>query len=364
MRIGIDAHYVGVRPGGNEYHFENLIRALAGLAGEERYVAFSFAGKAAGRFPADKVEIAPLRRGSVFLQRGLEIPALARKLGLDAIHVPFNFLPGGRYRKFVTIHDLAFLHVSETFGFLERQRMQWLTSFSARRADHVFTVSDYSKRDIIARYRIPENRITVTYNAVDRAVFRPWEPAAKAAFRARAKAPDRFLLFVGTLQPRKNVLGLLQAFKQLRHAQGCKLLLVGRKGWIYQDIFRFIRENDMQDKVIHREEVPLEDLVGYYNTAEGLVFPSFFEGFGMPILEAMACGCPVASAEVTSMPEIYGDAALPFRPDDARAMADRMEALLTQPRLRDDLIAKGFANCARFSWESSAAAARKVYLSA
>lgn len=361
MKIGIDAHFVGVRPGGNEYHFENLIRALATASGPEKYAAFSFEGRAASHLPPE-VEVVPLRKRSVFLQRGFEIPSLARRLRLDAIHVPFNFLPGGSYRKFVTIHDLAFLNVTDTFGFMERQRMKWLTSYAARNADHVFTVSEYSKRDIVSRYRIPDSRVTVVYNAVDRRVFRPWTAAEKRAFRITASAPERFLLFVGTLQPRKNILGLLQAFTILRHASDCKLILVGRKGWIYDDIFRFILERGLADRVIHKEQVPIEDLVGYYNTAEALVFPSHFEGFGMPILEAMACGCPVASSEVTSMPEIFGNAALPFRPQDTRGMADCIEAILMDSALRRELVEKGFANCGRFSWEASAAAARKVYL--
>lgn len=367
MKVGIDAHFVGVRHGGNEHHFENVIRSLAGqdAAGDEFYL-FNYEGRGRGLLPGDApFRIVPLKRRSVFLQRGLEIPGHDRRLGLDVLHVPFNVLPVGKSKKVVTIHDLAFLQVGETFGRAERMRMSLLTSLSARKADHIFAVSEYSRRDIIRHYGVPEAKISLTYNAVDEAVFRPWPEAEREAFRGELRLPPAFLLFVGTLQPRKNVLNLLRAYHRMSRGgrRDVHLVLVGRKGWIYADIFRLIGELGLAERVLHLESVGQRELAGLYNTALALVFPSFFEGFGMPILEAMCCGCPVTSSHATSMPEIYGDAALPFDPADVAAMADCMARMAEEPALRGDLAAKGRVNARRFSWDDTAAAIRKVYRS-
>jgi glycosyltransferase involved in cell wall biosynthesis len=365
MKIGIDAHFVGVRHGGNEHHFGNVLRAMARLPqGDEEFFVFNYRGAGKDALPGGRFGVVELRKRSVYLQRAWEIPRAARRLGLDVIHVPFNVLPVGRAKKVLTIHDLAFLHVGDTFDYLERKRMAIMTAFSARRADHIFAVSEFSKRDIMHQYGIPENRITVTYNAVDGDEFNAWSRQERDQFRTANGLPERFLLFVGTLQPRKNVINLLRAFARLaRQDKEVRLLLVGRKGWIYDSIFTFIRENDLATRVSHRENVDARTLVGLYNTAAGLVFPSIFEGFGMPILEAMRCGCPVASANVTSMPEIYGEAALEFDPRDIPGMAAQMAVLAGDEAARRELIRKGAANCGRFSWEQSASRILQVYRS-
>ncbi|MDB5047893.1 MAG: glycosyl transferase group 1 [Fibrobacteres bacterium] len=366
MKIGIDAHFVGLRHGGNEYVFENIIKAMAEKpdAREELY-AFSLDSKAEGIFPEDRVTLAPLRRKSVYLQRALEIPALARKLDLDLVHVPFNFLPVGKCRKVIHIHDLAFLHLKDSFTFAERQRMTWMTAFCSRRADHVFTISEFSKRDIMEKYGIPDAKVTVTPLAVDMARFRILSEAEKKTFREKRKLDFPFLLFVGTLQPRKNVMTLLKAFRALiqEGESNVHLALVGRKGWIYEDLFRFIRESGIENRVHHYEDVDAKDLTAFYNSAHALVFPSIFEGFGLPILEAMACGCPVISADASAMPEVYGDAALTFAPMDADGLGDCLRQILGDSALRNDLIQKGFRNGSKFSWAHTAEIIRKVYRS-
>lgn len=365
MRIGIDAHFVGIRPGGNEHFCKNVIKELAALeTSREEYFVFNQNGAGSSMLPPSPLQVVPLRKKSVYLQRGLEIPLLSRRLALDVIHVPFNFLPVGRAKKVVTIYDLAFLHVGDTFDFMERKRMSLLTGFSARRADHIITTSEFSKQDIVRRYGVPEDRITVTQCAVDREAFRPWTPEAKQAFLSAQGIGSRFLLFVGTLQPRKNVLNLIKAFRKLPASAGdVQLIIVGRKGWIYEDIFRLIREESLESRVRHLEHVDQDTLTGLYNTAEAFVFPSLFEGFGMPILEAMSCGCPVASSDATCLPEAYGDAALSFHPEDIDAMVKAMVRILGDDALRKDLIEKGFRNCDRFSWQKTARIVRQVYRS-
>jgi glycosyltransferase involved in cell wall biosynthesis len=364
MRIGIDAHFVGARHGGNEHHFENVIKALArDNSGGDELFAFSGGLRAKGVLP-ESVRLVALNRRSVYLQRALEIPRLARELRLDLIHVPFNVMPVGKAKKIVTIHDLAFLHVGDTFDFLERKRMSILTGLSARWADHIFTVSEYSRQDIVRSYRVPEKKVTVTPNAVDRTVFAPWDAGRKAAF-LRTKGIDYpFLLFVGTFQPRKNVIRMLKAFASLEKSGptgSIHLALVGRKGWLYDEIFSFLKEKGLQGRVHHFENADMDTLVGLYNTAQALVFPSLFEGFGMPILEAQSCGCPVLSSDVTSMPEICGDSALTFDPLDVPGMAARMDLVVRDGALRSDLTERGYRNCDRYAWENTAAVVRKAY---
>ena len=365
MRIGIDAHFVGVRHGGNEHYFEHVIRELARLGGAE-YFAFNQALAGLDRLAAHSVTVVPLRTRSVYLQRALEIPLLARRLGLDVLHVPFNFLPVGRARKLVTIHDLAFLHLPDAFGAVERARMTMLTGLSARHAHHIFTDSEFSKRDIVRAYRVPDDRVTVTPLAADTARFTEWDEPRRAAWRAARGLDHEYLLFVGTLQPRKNVGTLLRAFAALREsgARDVHLALVGRRGWLYDEVFRFIDERGLAGHVHHHEGVSAEDLVGFYNCAAAFVFPSLFEGFGLPILEAMACGCPVVSSNTSSMPEVYGDAALSFAPTDEPALAARLREVLGDASLRSELVRRGRANVSRFSWAATAAAIRRVYLAA
>jgi len=200
MRIGIDAHFVGVRHGGNEIHFENLIRQLAARPGNgDEYFVFTHPLAVREGLPGERLQLVPLVSRSVYWQRGVEIPLYSRRLGLDVLHVPFNFLPVFRCRKVVTIHDLAFLHVPEWFTPLERVRMTLLTPLAARRADHVCTVSSFCKQEIVKRYRLPAERITVTPSAVDRRVFRPVGADERSAALARLGLRCRFVLFVGTL---------------------------------------------------------------------------------------------------------------------------------------------------------------------
>jgi glycosyltransferase involved in cell wall biosynthesis len=366
MKIGIDAHFVGSRHGGNEYVFENMLRTMAERpVPDEQLYAFSFNLKAKEVLPEKGINLVPLRLKSVYLQRALEIPRLTRKLDLDILHVPFNFMPLGRCRKVIHVHDLAFLHLKDSFTFSERQRMALMTSFCGKRADHVFTISEFSKADIIKTYRLPESKVTVTPLAMGSDEFRPWDAASKSAFRDRHGLHFPFILFVGTLQPRKNVITLLKAFKSLvaQGDQDSRLVLVGRKGWIYEDLFDYIGENGLENRVIHRENVNTRDLAGYYNTAEVFAFPSLFEGFGLPIVEAMACGCPVISSDTSSMPEVYGDAALSFSPLDAEKLADHLRTMLTDGPLRADYIRRGLANCTRFTWARTIDIIRKVYRS-
>src|SRR3989442_567924 len=265
MRIGIDAHFVGVRHGGNEIHFENLINHLAQRPGNgDDLYAFTYGLAARERLRGERLTLVPLSSRSVYWQRGVEIPLQSRRLGLDVLHVPFNVVPVFRPRKVVTIHDLGFLHVPEAFTPWERARLAVLTPVAARSADHVFAVSAFTKHEIAERYRVPEGRITITPSAVDRTVFRPLSADATAATRARLGLECDFVLFVGTLQPRKNVPTLIEAYDRLRRKgrfSGVHLVLAGRRGWYFNEVFRLVRERGLEGCVHHVGAVDTETLV-------------------------------------------------------------------------------------------------------
>jgi glycosyltransferase involved in cell wall biosynthesis len=364
LRIGIDAHYVGVRHGGNEFYFENLLNHLARSSRDgDEYFVFSRDNAARARLRDERLRVLPLRRRSVYWQRAVEIPRYSRRLDLDVLHVPFNFLPVFRCKKIVSIHDLAFLHLPDAYAPLERIRMRVLTRSAARWADHVLTLSEYSKRSIVEHYRLPEDRVTVVPGAVDRDSFRPVEDATARRHRTRLGLPRDYLLFVGAIQRRKNLLVLLEALKVLR-AEGrheVHVVLVGRRGWGAEDVFRFVAEHGLRDVVHHVEPLETETLVALYTGARAFVFPSLFEGFGMPVLEAMSCGCPVICSNATSLPEVCGDAALLFDPHRPEELAERLAKVLGDSAFRAAMVEKGQRNCDRFSWERSAALANAVY---
>ena len=356
-----------MREGGNERYFESVIRRLARAAapGDDYYV-FSYRGAAASRIPADsggRVTHVPLRRRAVMWQRAVELPWHAWRFGLDVLHVPFNFLPIGRARKVVTIHDLSFLHFPETHGAAERLRLRLLTGTAARRADHVLTDSVCVKNDLAERYGVPASRITVTPLAVERDVFRPPGEEERRELRQRAQLACEYLLHVGTLHPRKNVGVLIEAMAQLR-ARGRRdhhLVLVGRAERGAGEVFRLVRARGLETVVHFLEVRDAATLAALYGAATALVVPSLYEGFGLPALEAMSCACPVVSSWGGALREVCGDAALLFDPRDPEALAAHLQRVVDDSALRADLARRGLTNCDRFSWERTAALVAAVY---
>jgi len=364
VRIGIDAHYVGVREGGNERYCENLIRCLASApARNDELFVFSYRNAAQRRIPNGRITHVPLNRRSVAWQRAVELPLHSWRLDLDVLHVPFNFLPVFRCRKVITIHDLTFVHLPETHYPLERLRMGVMTRLAARRADHILTVSEFIKRDIVEHYRVSPDVVTVAPNAADRDVFRPLDALARQAFRAKWRIDYPYFLWVGIMQPRKNVVTLVEAFARLRATGRTDhhLVLVGRLGWMYEDVFRLIQNRGLEP-VVHRfDEVDAAALAGFYSEATALVVPSHWESFGLPIIEAMSCGCPVVCSHAAAMPEVYGDAALAFDPAEPDELVAQVTRLLDDTELRTEVVQRGFKNAGRFSWERTASIVQGVY---
>jgi glycosyltransferase involved in cell wall biosynthesis len=230
-----------------------------------------------------------------------------------------------------------------------------------RRADAIITVSESSKRDIVAHYRLNPAKVTVVYEA-PAPEFVPASQSAVEAARQRYGLPERFLIHVGTIEPRKNLMRLVEALQQLRDSGLIiPLLVVGGKGWLYEGFFRRLEALEVRDAVRFPGYVPSADLPILYSAATLAVTPSVYEGFGLPVLEAMACGTPVISSHSSSLPELGGQAACYFDPYDVEEMASTIRAVWTDSEQRAEMREKGLAQAAKFSWARAAEETLAIY---
>jgi len=230
-------------------------------------------------------------------------------------------------------------------------------------ADTVIAVSECTKRDAVRLYGLDEAKIRVICEGVN-SRFRPASPEAMAVAWARYGLPERYILCVGTIEPRKNLNTLMEAFATLKvRPATCdlRLVIVGKKGWLYKGFFRRLRELGLEGEVVFPGFVPDEDLPALYSAAELFVFPSLYEGFGLPPLEAMACGTPVIASNTSSVPEVVGEAGILVEPRDVRVLAGAMERVLMDEGKQREMRDKGLQQAARFSWERAARETLQVY---
>jgi glycosyltransferase involved in cell wall biosynthesis len=252
----------------------------------------------------------------------------------------------------VTVHDLSFLFYPHSFRPLRRSYLRVFARMSVRRARRVIAVSESTKRDLVEIYGISPAKIDVVHNGVD-ASFQPLPADQVAEFCRQRGLPDRFVLFVGTLEPRKNVSRLIEAYAKLPKERP-PLVLVGGKGWFYDEIFGRVEVLGLTDKVHFAGFVPAEDLPLWYNAADLFVYPSIYEGFGLPPLEAMACGTAVITSTASSLPEVVGKAGKLVDPTDTDALATAMEQVLVDRDLQEQMQATGLVQARGFSWENAA----------
>jgi glycosyltransferase involved in cell wall biosynthesis len=261
----------------------------------------------------------------------------------------------------LTVHDLIFRHLPAHHKPLNRWYLNLTMPLYCRRATHIIAVSECTRRDLVAAYGLPPEKVTVVHEAAAPR-FRPQSPEAVAAVRTRYGLPERYLLFVGTIEPRKNLTRLLETFETI-HAEGLSdgLVIVGRRGWLYGDFLARLERSPVRDTVLFPGYVVDEDLPAICAGAQALVFPSLYEGVGLPVLEALACGTLVVASNVSSIPEVGGEAALYFCPTDVEAMVGAVRRLLLDATLQDELRTRGLAQAARFSWERAAVETEATY---
>jgi glycosyltransferase involved in cell wall biosynthesis len=300
------------------------------------------------------------RRLVRILWEQLAWPWLARRQKLALLHSMAFVIPFvAPAPAVVTIYDLSFIHFPAAFPGWQRLYLTAQTRRACRRARRVIAISEAGRQDIHRVFGVPLERITAVQPGVDGA-YRLLPAADVLAFRAQAQLPERFILHVGTLQPRKNITVLLKALAQLGRPD-LYLVLVGGKGWLYEDIFRQIGELKLERQVRFAGYVDDDLLPLWYNAASLLVFPSLYEGFGLPILEAMACGTPVVAACSSSLPEAGGDAAHYFAADDPIELANRLAAVLDNPSLAAGMRKRGLQQASRFSWARAGAETAAIY---
>jgi glycosyltransferase involved in cell wall biosynthesis len=284
---------------------------------------------------------------------------------LDLFHFPFSQdVPLRHPAKFVvTIHDLISLIFREHYRQnLLRPVYDQAWTAAVKKAEMIITVSQNSKKDIVERLHIPEERIRVIYEAADPA-FRPVEDEEEIRRLKEGMNLKNYVLYVGGMEPRKNLVLLLKAFKLLPKelAEGLRLVIAGRPDQFFFQLKREVEALGLSDKVYFTGFIAGERLVLLYNGASALVLPSLYEGFGFPLLEAMACGTPVVCARSASVPEIAGDAALYFNPTDANELTQALSGVLGDQAMAKKLREKGFKQAAKFSWEKTARETLEVY---
>lgn len=264
----------------------------------------------------------------------------------------------------LTVHDLSFVRAPETATPVLKAYLDRVVPRSVRRATHVLADSQATKDDLIALYGTPPEKISVLLSGVNPG-FRPvTDPAALAAVRARYGIPPgvRYVFSIGTVQPRKNYARLIAALAALGDAcADVQLVIAGGRGWLEGPIYRAVEEHGLAARVHFIGFARDEDLPALYSGAACLAYPTLYEGFGFPVLEAMACGIPVVTSNISSLPEVAGDAALLVDPYDTAALAGALRRLLTDEALRADLGTRGLRQAAAFTWERAAAQLREVY---
>ncbi len=287
-------------------------------------------------------------------------PWLAARRKLDLLHGMAFATPWFSARTaVVTVYDLSFMHYPQAFPTAQRWYLTNQTRQSCRQAKRIIAISESGRQDIHHFFGAPLEKIDVAYPGVD-GVYQPLSSAGIAAFRQREGLPKRFILHVGTLQPRKNIPTLIEAFAQVAPPD-VNLVLAGGKGWLFDEIWDRVTALGAQDRVRFTGYVPDDDLPLWYNAASLLVFPSVYEGFGMPVVEAMACGTPVVASNASSIPEAAGEAGLLFNPQDVAELGDRITAVLQNPSLAATMREKGLRQAKRFSWQQTGEQTAKTY---
>lgn len=360
MHVALNAHLLAgpasYRSAGIHHYIANLLPQLPAVDPDLRYTVF--VGEGQPNLPGATIQRSawptarPLAR---ILWEQFAQPLAVWRHRPDMLHsLAFVSPVLSACPTIVTVYDLSFRLMSERFAQRPAQRLylSLFTAHSCRRARRVIAISESTKADLVRLFHLAADQVDVACPGVGPA-FRPWPESEVEAFRLRRGLPEKFILYLGTLEPRKNLACLIHAFAGLRSSGSeLKLMLAGAKGWLYDNLFQLVQDLNLSDSVFFPGYVPADDLAGWYNAAAVFAYPSSYEGFGMPVLEALACGRPVVTSNVSSLPEAGGTVALSVAPNDIEALTAALaQALALSPEQR----AGGPAYAARFTWAATAA---------
>ena len=362
MRFSIDAHAIGRHLTGNEVYVRSLLAGFAALDKKSEFIAYTSMRGAADYVPS-RVRTRSVSENP-FLRLGVQLPMRVRADKPDLLHVQYTaplFCP---VPVVVSIHDVSYLEYPEFFTRSRRLQLQFTVERTVRQAAKILTLSEFSRQGIARSYGLDPDRIAVVPAACSD-IFKPVSrPKAKSFVDGRFQIGEPYILCVGDLQPRKNPLGLIRAFEEL--VGNCPelphhLVMVGKDTWYAPRVHLAAENSPFGNRIHFTGYVDDAELLQLYNACDIFVFPSFYEGFGIPILEAMACGRAVACANTSAMPEVAGSAAVLFDPHSTEQMMRSMRDLLRNAELRSRKERLGQQNASRFSWKGTAKQTLDVY---
>lgn len=284
----------------------------------------------------------------------------------DLIFSPTHYIPRfSPVKRVATIFDLSYLHFPESFTKKDLWQLKNWSKFSIENADHILTISNFSKKDIVEHYKVSKDKLTVVYPGYDENIFRPIENKTKVQDMLKKYGTQgNYIIYIGTVQPRKNLIRLIEAVKNI---EGLKLVVVGKtrglgkEGWKFEDILESPKRLGIEDRVHFTGFVPTEELPFLLCGSVAFVWPSLWEGFGIPVVEAMACGVPVVVSNVSSLPEVVENAGLLVDPYSTDQIEQAIRVILADKSLRDRLSKKGLAQAKKFSWQNMAKGTLKVF---
>lgn len=363
MIVGVDGHCLGDRSGGNETYWTNLIDNLIKFDETNKYVIYLNEEVKFKEKGSNYIRI-NYKSGNTFWRNMIYLPQQALFNKFDLIHTQYFMPIGTKKKSIVTIHDISYEHYPECFSKKFLLINKALVKQAAKSANYIITISEFSKQDLVKTYNIDPNRVFVTYlGASD--IFRVIDNGEVLnRVKQKYEINDRYILVVGNLQPRKNLGRLIEAFKKIKNNKDLKeykLVIVGKKSWANNGIINGVDFTSYANDIIFTGYVPDEDLPYLYNGCDVFVYPSIFEGFGLPVLEAMKCGAAVLTSNTSSIPEVVGDSGVLFDPFDVNDIFGRLERILLNEQERLYFKAKAVEHAKMFSWENTAKETKKVY---
>jgi glycosyltransferase involved in cell wall biosynthesis len=369
MKIAIDLTQIPAQLTGVGFYMENLVKALNELHDDNEYYLFlKPSALATFQVPSQRFKyiIVP-KRPYIFrvLWEQFVLPLYLLFMKIDILHSPHYTTPlfGWWFKRVVTFPDMTFFLFPEMHQRWKVSYFQTMTKLSARFADRIISISHSTTQDIVNKLGVPVEKVATTQLAVSPKYQPGLDKRYVAAVKTKYNLPLEYILFVGTIEPRKNIIGLVRAYFALPQAikDRFSLVIVGKKGWHYQELFFKVKNSSDRSKIVFPGYVTEDDLPAIYGGASLFVYPSFYEGFGIPVLEALACGVPTITSNLSSMPEVAGNAGLLFDPNNVEELTKAMMLVLNEPARAKKMIDMGLNQAAAFSWKKCAQETLAVY---